>query len=79
MPPRPDAPIAVANFRTRLDAEMASQFLKAVGIPFVIQSAEGMLHGPIAPGASILVHPDQVEEARRVLKDAGAGGAEHEP
>lgn len=63
--------VAVANFRTRLDAEMASQFLRRQEVPFLIQSAEGMLHGPIAPGASILVRADQADEARRILIEAG--------
>ena len=40
-------PIAVANYRTRLEAEVASNVLTANGIPFVIQSAEGMLYGPM--------------------------------
>lgn len=69
-----DSPVTVANFRTRLDAEMASQLLAGHGIPFVIQSAEGMLHGPLSPGASILVRPDQADAARAILREAGAVG-----
>ncbi len=63
-------PEVVANFRTRLEAELASTVLKANGIPFVIQSAEGMQHGPLSPGTSILVRASDAVEARRILAEA---------
>jgi len=62
-----DKPLAVANYRTRLEAEVAAGFLDNARIPYVIQSAEGMLHGPLGAGATILVNPDHVEEARQIL------------
>jgi hypothetical protein len=64
-------PVLIANFRTRLDAESAGGLLTYAGIPFVIQSPEGIGMGPLSTGASLLVRDDQVEEARRVLADAG--------
>jgi len=41
--------------------------LKGAEIPYLIQSAEGMLHGPFGPGATILVRPDHADEARELL------------
>ncbi len=67
-------PVVIANFRRHLDAELAAQHLTNHGIPFVIRSSEGMLLGPIPPGADLLVHPDQVSRAREVLRDAGVLG-----
>ncbi len=57
----------LANFRTRLEAEAAANLLKNAGIPYLIQSAEGMLHGPLLPGATIYVAPELADEAREVL------------
>jgi Putative prokaryotic signal transducing protein len=64
-------PVVVANFRTRLDAESAAGLLAHAGIPFVVQSGEGMGMGPLPQGASLIVREDQVDAARRVLADAG--------
>lgn len=60
-------PIAVANYRTRLEAEVASNVLTANGIPFVIQSAEGMLYGPMPAGATLLVREEHAALARELL------------
>ncbi len=60
-------PHPVANYRTKLEAEVAAGFLQTEGIPFVIQSAEGMLHGPLGAGATILVRVEDVAEARAIL------------
>ncbi len=59
--------IAVANFRTQLEAEIAARSLEAADIPFIIQSAEGMAHGPIFPGATILVREEDADAAREAL------------
>jgi hypothetical protein len=64
-------PVVVANFRTRLDAESAGGLLAHAGIPFLIQSPEGMGLGPLPQGASLIVRRDQAEAAREVLTDAG--------
>jgi hydrogenase maturation factor len=61
--------VAIANFRTKVEAEIAGAMLKAAGIPYVLQSTEGMLHGPINPGASILVSDAVAEHAREVLAE----------
>lgn len=60
--------VRVANYHTRLEAELAARSLDGAGIPYVIESAEGMLHGPFGPGASILVRSDQAASARDVLR-----------
>jgi hypothetical protein len=57
----------LANFRTRLEAEAAAVLLKNAGIPYLLQSAEGMLHGPLLPGATIYVSQELAQEAREVL------------
>ncbi len=59
--------VAVANFRTRVEAEMAAGFLKAAGISSVIQSAEGSGYGPIAGGSTVLVAPELEERALEIL------------
>ena len=63
--------VVLANFRTRLDAESAGGLLTHAGIPFVVQSAEGMGMGPLPQGASLIVRQDQVESARQLLAEAG--------
>jgi hypothetical protein len=70
---RPSAPepVVVANFRTRLEAESAGGLLTHAGIPFVLQSGEGIGVGPLPQGASLIVRSDQAEEARDVLLEAG--------
>ncbi len=62
-----DGPVEVANFRTKLEAEIAAGLLESAGIPYLIQSTEGILHGPISPGATILVSESAVAHARAVL------------
>ncbi len=59
--------VAIANFRTKMEAETAGVLLKHAGIPYLIQSQEGMLHGPMAPGATLYVPSEEEEEAREVL------------
>lgn len=61
--------VAVANFRTQLEAEVAAKALEAADIPYVIQSAEGMAHGPIFPGATIRVRAEDAEAAHEALGD----------
>ncbi len=60
-------PVAIANFRTKLEAEIAAGLLDNAGIPCLIQSTEGILHGPISPGATILVGETVASRARAVL------------
>lgn len=59
--------IPIANFRTRLEAELAARLLDGAAVPYVINSPEGMLHGPLGNGATILVRTEDVEFAREVL------------
>jgi hypothetical protein len=59
--------VKIANFRTKAEAEAAAGLLKNAGIPYLIQSAEGMLHGPFFPGATIYVAPELAPLARDVL------------
>jgi hydrogenase maturation factor len=59
--------VAIANFRTKVEAEIAGGVLEAAGIPYIVQSTEGSLIGPINPGASILVSETVAEHARAVL------------
>ena len=60
-------PVAIANFRTKLEAEIAAGLLDNAGIPSLIQSTEGILHGPMSPGATILVGETVASHARVVL------------
>lgn len=66
--------IPIANFRTRLEAEMAAQLLEGAAVPYVINSPEGMAHGPLGDGATLMVRSEDVELAREVLSTAEAGG-----
>lgn len=59
--------VAIGNFYTKAEAEMAGGLLEAAGIPYVIQSTEGILHGPISPGATLLVGEAAAPHARAVL------------
>lgn len=59
--------VKLANFRTKTEAEAAAGLLKSAGIPYLIQSAEGMLHGPLFPGATIYVPPEALDHARSIL------------
>ena len=65
-----DNPVEIANFRTKLEAEIAGGLLETAGIPYLIQHSEGILHGPLSPGASILVSVELVTEARATLGNA---------
>ena len=66
-----DRPVEIANFRTKLEAEIAGGLLESAGIPYVIQHAEGILHGPLSPGATILVSQTVAAQARAALGVAG--------
>ncbi len=59
--------VEVANYRTKAEAEAAAVLLKNAGIPSLIQSQEGMLYGPLSPGATIYVAPEAASLAREVL------------
>lgn len=66
-----DAPFRVANFRTKLEAETAAGLLEEARIPYLIQSSEGMLYGPLPPGATLYVAGENADRARAILCDAG--------
>jgi len=57
----------VANFRTRVEAELAARFLD---VPYVISSSEGGQYGPLADGTTIFVRADDVTRARELLGEA---------
>jgi hypothetical protein len=61
----------VANFRTRVEAELAARFLD---IPYVISSGEGGQYGPLGDGTTIFVRANDVSRARDLL---GEPGPEH--
>lgn len=61
--------VVVAEFRTRAEAELAALALDGAGIPYLIQSGEGMLHGPLSPGAQIRVLAEAADHARDLLAD----------
>ena len=61
--------VAIANYRTHMEAEVAAGFLVNAAIPYLIQSAEGMLHGPFGTGATILVRAEHAALARGILVD----------
>ena len=70
--------VKLANFRTKTEAEAAAGLLKQAGIPYLIQSAEGMLHGPLFPGATIYVAPELLDKAREVFGITGEDDEEPE-
>lgn len=59
--------IPIASFRTRLEAELAARLLEGAAVPYVMNSSEGMLHGPLAGGTTLLVRAEDVELAHEVL------------
>lgn len=65
-----ESPVEIANFRTKLEAEIAAGVLDSAGIPYLIQHTEGILHGPLGPGATILVSPQLAARARATLGEA---------
>jgi hypothetical protein len=68
--------VAVANLRTRAEAETAAGLLLGADVPYVIQSREGAQLGPGPSGTTILVRPQDEEQARQILQDAGVLGDE---
>ena len=64
--------VAIANFRTKMEAETVATMLANNGIPCLIQSQEGMMHGPLGIGATIFVAEADAERAREVMgQDVG--------
>lgn len=61
--------VAVANFRTKMEAEIAAEVLSKEDIPYLIQSQEGMLHGPLYPGATLFVAAEHAARAREIIPD----------
>lgn len=70
--------VTVGNFRTRIDAEAASGFLRGERIPFIVRSGEGAGLGPLPGGTDLLVRSVDLERARQILEDAGAVEPEEE-
>lgn len=66
-----DTPVRIANFRTKLEAETIAGFLEGAGIPYLIQSGEGMLYGPLPSGATLYVAEESADRARAILRDVG--------
>lgn len=66
-----DAPVRIANFRTKLEAETVAGFLDGAEIAYLIQSGEGMLYGPLPQGATLYVAGENADRARAILRDAG--------
>jgi hypothetical protein len=64
--------VAVANYRTRTEAETAAGLLLGADIPYVIQSREGAQLGPGPGGTTVLVRPQDEAQAKQTLQDAGA-------
>ena len=60
-------PVSVKNYQNKAYAEIAAGLLRNADIPYVIQSAEGMMHGPIFGGATILVAKENLERAKEIL------------
>ena len=58
---------AIGNFRTVVEAEVVAGLLREAEIPYLIQSAEGIGLLPVTGGATILVRPDDLPQAARVL------------
>jgi len=59
--------VEAVSFLTRAEAELAGAFLRAADIPHLIQSAEGMMHGPLPAGAHVLVWEDDLPRALEAL------------
>ena len=55
--------VALANFRTKLEAEIVTGLLEGDGIPFLIQSLEGAGIVPGPRGATIMVSPEDLARA----------------
>lgn len=66
--------VPVANYRTKLEAELAAGALVAASIPYVIQSMEGIVPGPLGPGATIMVRAEHAARARDLLPAAPRDG-----
>ena len=65
-----EASVEIVNFRTKLEAEIAGGILESAGIPYLIQHSEGILHGPLGSGATILVSREVAAQARAALGEA---------
>ena len=50
-----------------MEAETVATVLANNGIPCLIQSQEGMMHGPLGTGATIFVAEADAERAREVI------------
>lgn len=59
--------VALANFRTRLEAETVAGLLEGADVTFLIQSLEGAGIVPGPRGATIMVRPEDLEKSKVVI------------
>jgi hypothetical protein len=64
----------IANFRMRVEAELAARVLDGAHIPYVVESTESMQLGPVGAGTTIFVRPQDVGTARRLLDEPDPAG-----
>lgn len=66
-----DAPVTVATFTWRHEAEFAGGYLTDAGIPHSLIVDDHGGHITLNNSARVLVAPSAVERAREVLRQAG--------
>ena len=59
----------IANFRTRVEAELAAKLLEGANLPFVIDSSESAQYGPLGVGTTIFVRAEDADRARDLLDE----------
>ncbi len=66
-----DAPVTVATFTWRHEAELAAGYLKDAGLPHSVIVDDHGGHLTLNNSARVLVAPSVADEARKVLRQAG--------
>lgn len=66
-----DAPVTIATFIWRHEAEFAAGYLTDAGIPHSVIVDDHGGHLTLNNSARVLVAPSMVDEAREVLRQAG--------
>ncbi|MEK9499406.1 DUF2007 domain-containing protein [Gemmatimonadota bacterium DH-20] len=66
-----DAPVTVARFTWRHEAEFAGGYLADAGIPHSVLVDDHGGHVTMNNSARVLVNPSDMEKAREVLRTAG--------
>ena len=59
--------VALANFRTRLEAETVAGLLTGADVNYLIQSLEGAGFVPGPRGATIMVRPEDLQKSKHVI------------